>query len=85
MQTDTVRIVQHDLTQQKLEAVMLSNELLSSSLEGARKHIATLESTISSLKEELENQEQLMKSVNGRITTMLRCFEVCGRGEGVSG
>ena len=62
--------------QQKLEAVTISNELLTTSLEDARKQVSSLEATIATQRKELASKESQITAISNRITTLLRNFEV---------
>ena len=63
-------------SQQRLEALNISNELLKTSLDDARKQIATLEGTVESQKEDIYTKESQISAINERIATLLRGFEV---------
>ena len=86
--TQTTPISSHDREpvslhmQQKLEAVAISNELLKTSLEDARKQVSSLEATICTQREELANKESQIAAISNRITTLLRNFEVSPRKQG---
>ena len=66
-------------SQQRLEALNISNELLKTSLDDARKQIATLEGTVESQKEDIYTKESQISAINERIATLLRGFEVVNR------
>ena len=66
---------QHHL-QPRLEALSLSNELLKTSLDDARRQVASLQSTVESQREELVAKENQISMINRRISALLRGFEV---------
>ena len=68
------------LTQQKLqskiEALRLSNELMNTSLDDARKQVVVLQSTVAEQREEIRAKEGQITTINGRVTALLRGMEV---------
>ena len=68
------------LTQQKLqskiEALRLSNELMKTSLDDAKKQVVALQSTVGEQREEIRAKESQITTINGRVTALLRGMEV---------
>ena len=68
--------------ERKLEALTISNELLQTSLDDAKRQISSLEKTIASQKEELQSKEEQAAAINKRVGTLLKSIEVCHKGRG---
>ena len=62
--------------QQKLEAMTISNELLQSSLDAARRQIASLEITVANQREEIMSKEGQITVISNRVATLMKSFEV---------
>ena len=62
--------------QQKLEAMTISNELLQSSLDAARRQIGNLEITVANQREEIMNKEGQITVISNRVATLMKSFEV---------
>lgn len=62
--------------QSKIDALTLSNELLKTSLDDARRQITSLQATIVNQREEITAKEAQINTINGRVTALLRGMEV---------
>lgn len=62
--------------QSKVEALSLSNELLKTSLDDAKKQVALLQATVASQREEITTKESQINTINGRVSALLRGMEV---------
>ena len=54
----------------------ISHELLQSSLDDARRQIVNLEATVERQKQEISSKETQLGVISGRVSTLMKSFEV---------
>ncbi len=71
-----VSSLSHQKLQSKVQALLLSNELLNTSLDDARRQVLSLQATGVSQREEITLKEAQINTINGRVSALLRGMEV---------
>ena len=72
----TITSVNYQKLQSKVEALLLSNELLKTSLDDSRRQVSSLQSTVVGQREEIAVKESQINTINGRVSALLRGMEV---------